>query len=56
MRFAAKMLFCAAILPAAAGAPAQSYPAKPIRVILPFATAGGVDLLTRVLVERLNAE
>jgi tripartite-type tricarboxylate transporter receptor subunit TctC len=53
MRRAAKTLFCAAILTLAAGALAQTYPAKPIHVIVPFAVGGGVDLLTRVLAPRL---
>jgi tripartite-type tricarboxylate transporter receptor subunit TctC len=52
-RFAAKLLFGAAILAIAAAATAQSYPAKPIHVIVPFATGGGVDLLTRVLAPHL---
>jgi tripartite-type tricarboxylate transporter receptor subunit TctC len=35
--------------------PAQSWPAKPIRVIVPFPPAGGTDVLTRQLAERISA-
>ncbi len=47
---------CVAIatcLPATAGA--QSWPAKPIRVIVPFPPAGGTDVLTRQLAEKISA-
>ena len=40
-------------LPAAA--PAQSWPSKPIRVIVPFPPAGGTDVLTRQLAEKIAA-
>jgi len=40
-------------LPLAAGA--QSWPAKPIRVIVPFPPAGGTDVLTRQLAEKISA-
>ena len=53
VRFAARLLFGTAMLAIAAATPAQSYPAKPIRIIVPFATGGGVDLLTRVLAPHL---
>ena len=33
---------------------AQGYPAKPIRVIVPFAAAGGVDLGTRAITEKMS--
>ena len=35
--------------------PAQSWPAKPIRVIVPFPPAGGTDVLTRQLAEKISA-
>jgi tripartite-type tricarboxylate transporter receptor subunit TctC len=35
--------------------PAQSWPAKPIRVIVPFPPAGGTDVLTRQLAEVISA-
>ena len=36
------------------GAPAQSYPTKPIRMIAPFAVGGATDLLARALCEALT--
>lgn len=33
---------------------AQSYPTKPIRVVIPFATGGATDVLGRILIERLS--
>jgi tripartite-type tricarboxylate transporter receptor subunit TctC len=32
----------------------HAYPAKPIRIVVPFAAAGGVDILTRVLAQHLS--
>ena len=37
------------------GASAQSWPAKPIRVIVPFPPGGGTDVLTRQLAEKISA-
>lgn len=35
---------------------AQPYPSKPIRVIVPYAAGGGVDIVTRTLAEGLTRE
>ena len=46
-----------AVLLAFAGtAAAQGYPTKPVRVIVPFAAGGGVDLTTRAITDRVGAE
>ena len=37
-------------------APAQDWPAKPIRMIVPYPPAGGTDVVARVLTEPLAAE
>ena len=36
-------------------APAQQFPTKPVRIIVPFPAAGAVDATTRILAERLSA-
>lgn len=43
----------AALLGIAASAPAQNYPAGPIRVIVPFPAGGGVDTAGRLLTQKL---
>jgi len=35
---------------------AQGYPAKPVRVIVPYAPGGGTDVLTRALAKRLGEQ
>ena len=45
---------CSALCLAAEGALAQSYPAKPVRIIVPFPAGGLADVLTRGLGQELT--
>jgi tripartite-type tricarboxylate transporter receptor subunit TctC len=52
MRFARWLALPAALL--ALGAHAQTYPAKPVRIIVPFAPGGATDIVTRIVAQKLN--
>ena len=47
-------LAVAAFCATGTNAPAQSWPTKPVRVIVPFPPGGGADALARPLSERLR--
>ena len=53
-RTTAIALGCAIVL-APAMALGQGYPGKPIRVVVPFAPGGGVDLTARLITQRMQA-
>jgi tripartite-type tricarboxylate transporter receptor subunit TctC len=49
-------LLISALALAAGGASAQSYPNKPIKIIVPFAASGPADIYARFLAQRLQDE
>lgn len=55
-RRAAGLLLAAMALASAAVAQAQDYPARPIKLIVPYAPGGPVDLLARAIGKELQAE
>jgi tripartite-type tricarboxylate transporter receptor subunit TctC len=55
LRRATLAAFAIASVPATALAQASGYPAKPITIIVPFSAGGGVDVMTRLLAEKLRA-
>ncbi len=48
-------MLSASVLIAAAPLQAQTYPAKPVRVVVPFPAGGIVDILTRAVTEKIAA-
>jgi tripartite-type tricarboxylate transporter receptor subunit TctC len=53
-RFAILLIACAAALDAAS-AQAQTWPTRPVRIIVPFSAAGTADLLSRIVADKLSA-
>jgi tripartite-type tricarboxylate transporter receptor subunit TctC len=54
IRFAARAAV-AALAIAAGAAPAQEYPAKPVRIVLPFSAGGSSDPVARIIARQLTA-
>src|SRR3972149_651063 len=46
--------FCLGLALVCAPLGAQSYPAKPVRIIVPFAPGGGVDFIARLVGQKLG--
>jgi tripartite-type tricarboxylate transporter receptor subunit TctC len=55
MRKRGLAIACAATLAAIASASAQTYPARPITMIVPFAAGGPNDTIGRIMAERMRA-
>jgi tripartite-type tricarboxylate transporter receptor subunit TctC len=55
MRIVQRILLGALVAVAATGAFAQSYPSKPIRLIVPFPPGGTTDILAREMGERITS-
>ena len=51
---AAGALIAAALLAASAGAAAQSYPERPVRVLIAFPAGGTIDTLGRIIAQKLT--
>src|SRR4051812_41628490 len=55
MRKTATRFFAAALCAFAACAPAQSYPAKPVKVLVGFAAGGPTDVIARIVAQDMTA-
>ena len=54
MRGAVRLLCAGALALLATGAGAQTYPAKPITIVVPFAAGSGTDSITRIVAQQLS--
>ena len=54
-RFVAAPAVLAVSLTLAAGAAAQSYPSRPITMIVPLASGGSTDVIARIMAEGMRA-
>ena len=54
--FSFLVLFFCVLGVSQAQAPANAYPTKPIRLIVPFPPGGGTDILSRLIATKLNEQ
>ena len=54
MRGAVRLLCAGALALLATSAGAQTYPAKPITIVVPFAAGSGTNLITRIVAQQLS--
>ena len=57
LRFIARIAlitFAAALMPVVKAAHAQNFPAKPMRIVVPFSPGGGTDTMARVLAQKMS--
>ena len=54
MRLKMNILLMLSALAIAGGAMGQGYPVKPVRIVVPFAAGGGVDVTARILAQGLT--
>ncbi len=55
-KFAAIILAVAALTPWMASAVAQTWPAKPIRVVIPFGAGSAVDVIPRIVLDQMSQQ